>query len=144
MVAMALSCAPIWAQTASVTGRVIDASGGVVPGATITVVNQATALETRATCNAEGYYTVSLLPPGGYRLVVDKSGFKPIRERDLQLVVGQVARLDYVLAVGSVNEAIEVNARAILLDSETSSLGAVIGSKQVTELLGSESEVSAF
>ena len=54
MFAMALACAPIWAQTASVTGRVTDATGGVVPGATITVVNQATALETRATCNAEG------------------------------------------------------------------------------------------
>ncbi|MCX6609115.1 MAG: carboxypeptidase regulatory-like domain-containing protein [Acidobacteria bacterium] len=134
MIVVALVCAPIWAQTASVTGRVTDASGGVVPGATVTVVNQATALETRAICNAEGYYTVSLLPPGAYRLAVEKAGFKPIRERDLQLAVGQVARLDYVLAVGSVNEAIEVNARAILLDSETSSLGAVIGSKQVTEL----------
>jgi len=134
MIAVALVCAPLWAQTASVTGRVTDPSGGVVPGATVALVNQATALETRATCNAEGYYTVSLLPPGAYRLVVEKPGFKPIRERDLQLAVGQVARLDYVLAVGSVNEAIEVNARAILLDSETSSLGAVIGSKQVTEL----------
>ena len=61
-------------------------------------------------------------------MVVDKAGFKPIRERELQLAVGQVARLDYVLAVGSVNEAIEVNARAILLDSETSSLGAVMPS----------------
>ncbi len=134
MIAVALVCAPMWAQTASMTGRVTDASGGVVPGAAVTVVNQATALETRSICNAEGYYTVSLLPPGAYRLAVEKSGFKPIRERDLQLAVGQVARLDYVLAVGSVNEAIEVNARAILLDSETSSLGAVIGSKQVTEL----------
>ncbi len=134
MIAMALVCAPIWAQTASVTGRVTDPSGGVVPGASVTLVNQATALETRAVCNAEGYYTVSLLPPGAYRLAVEKLGFKPIRERDLQLAVGQVARLDYVLQVGSVNEAIEVNARAILLDSETSSLGAVIGSKQVTEL----------
>lgn len=122
------------AQTASVTGRVTDPSGAVIPGVTVVLTNEGTAIENRTETNEEGYYRLPSVQPGSYRLSIEKAGFKPIRESGLQLIVGQVARLDYTLQVGAVTESVEVNARAVLLDSETSSLGQVIGGRQVTEL----------
>lgn len=122
------------AQTASVTGRVTDPSGATIPGVTVVLTNEGTSVESRTETNEEGYYRVPSVQPGSYRLAVEKAGFKPIRESGLQLIVGQVARLDYTLQVGALTESVEVSARAVLLDSETSSLGQVIGGKQVTEL----------
>ena len=57
------------AQTARITGRITDATGAVVPGTSITVINAGTAAERRVDANEDGYYTVPLLPPGEYRLV---------------------------------------------------------------------------
>ena len=67
-------------------------------------------------------------------MTVEMQGFKSVKESGIVLAVGQVARLDYALEVGAVADSVEVSARAVLLDSETSSLGQVVGSRQVTEL----------
>ncbi len=122
------------AQTAAVTGRVTDPSGAVIPGVAVVLVNEGTSVENRTETNEEGYYRLPSIQPGAYRLTIEKTGFKPVRETGLQLIVGQVARLDYALQVGAMTESVEVSARAVLLDSETSSLGQVIGGRQVTEL----------
>lgn len=132
--AVALPVATSFAQTASLTGRVTDPSGALIPEATVTATNEATSVATRTVANGEGYFTLPALTPGTYTVTVEREGFKTQRERGLQLIVGQAGRLDFVLQVGSLTETVEVSARAVLLDSESSSLGAVIGSKQVTEL----------
>ena len=125
---------PLSAQTASVTGRVTDASGGIVPNVPVLMINEGTNVEYRGQTNTEGYYQIPSIPPGKFRVAIEKEGFKSVRESGIELIVGQVARLDYVLQVGAVAESIEVSGRAVLLDSETSSLGQVIGGRQVTEL----------
>ncbi len=122
------------AQTASVTGRITDNSGAIVPSVVIVLTNEGTGIDSRTDSNSEGYFRIPSLTPGKYRVRVEKSGFKPIVESGLELIVGQVARLDYALQIGAMAESVEVSARAVLLDSETSSLGQVIGGKQVTEL----------
>src|SRR6202007_2318971 len=63
-----------------------------------------------------------------------KTGFKPFREMKLELAVQQAARLDLVLEVGAVTETIDVNAQAVLLDSESSTVGQVVENRQVVEL----------
>src|SRR6516164_6230518 len=125
---------PLYSQTASVTGRVTDPSGAVIPDVPVIMVNESTNAEYRGLTNAEGYYQIPSLPPGKFRASVEKEGFKAVRELGIELAVGQVARLDYAMQVGAVAESLEVNARAVLLDSESSSLGQVVGSRQVTEL----------
>lgn len=122
------------AQTASVTGRVTDPSGGVIPTANVLLVNTATSVEYKGLTNNEGYFLVPTLPPGDYRITIDKTGFKSVRQTGIKLDVGQVARIDYVLQVGAVSESVEVSAQVLLLDSETSSLGQVVSGRQVTEL----------
>src|SRR5262245_22015904 len=64
------SCAAAFGQTAEITGRVLDPSGSVVPGAEITVSSVATAADRVVTTNSSGYYTVPLLLPGEYRVSV--------------------------------------------------------------------------
>ncbi|MBI4889198.1 MAG: TonB-dependent receptor [Acidobacteria bacterium] len=128
------ACLALNGQTASVAGRVADSSGAVIPAVSVVITNEGTGIETPATTNEEGYFRISSLAPGKYKVALDKQGFKPVRESGLELIVGQVARLDYTLQVGAMTESVEVSARAVLLDSETSSLGQVIGGQQVTEL----------
>ena len=126
--------AALYAQTASLTGRVTDPSGAIVPAASVRLVNAGTSTEFKSVTNGEGYFLIPALPPGEYRVQVEKSGFKSVKQSGIKLDVGQVARIDYTMQVGAVSESIEVSAQAVLLDSETSSLGQVIGGKQVTEL----------
>ncbi|MBI3210315.1 MAG: TonB-dependent receptor [Candidatus Solibacter usitatus] len=123
-----------FAQSASITGRVTDATGASVPAARITVKALATNIETTADSNEQGLYSFPVLSPGRYDVTVTKSGFQTLREQGLALAVQQVARLDLALQVGQVSDRIEVQAQSIVLESETSTVGQVIQSKQITEL----------
>src|SRR5580692_7229383 len=130
----ALFAAIASAQTASITGRITDPGGAVVPDATITAKSDESGASSGTHSNAEGYYTITALPPGKYSVNITKTGFAPINETGLQLDVQQVARLDVTLQLGAVASTVEVSGSATLLDSETSTVGQVIASKQITEL----------
>ena len=123
-----------YAQVASLTGRVTDATGAVMPGAQVTAKSTGTGISTTTETTADGYYTLPALQPGVYEVSVTRQGFKPVKQTGLELTVQQVARLDITLQVGQVSESIEVKAQAALLDSESSTVGQVIGNKQVTEI----------
>ncbi len=129
-----VSCASALAQTASLTGRVSDPTGAVVPDAAISVESAATGTRTQVRTNSEGFYTVPQLNPGAYTVVVTKKGFIVLRQTDLVLQVQQVARLDLTLRLSAVSETVEVSSQALLLDSESSTVGQVVGEKQVREL----------
>jgi Carboxypeptidase regulatory-like domain len=131
---MLTAATTLFAQTASVTGRITDPTGAVVPQASITATAEGSGVSTNVQTNDQGYYNFPSLQPGVYNLTVTKTGFKPVRQTKLQLEVQQVARLDLVLEVGAVTETVDVNAQALLLDSESSTVGQVVGSKQVAEL----------
>lgn len=124
----------VMAQTASLTGRVTDPSGAVVPAAKITVRAAGTGVTTTVASNDDGYYLAPSLLPGKYDVEIAKDGFVTTRQTGLELAVQQAARLDVVLKVGAVSERIEVSAQALVLESESTTLGQVINNKQVTEL----------
>ena len=121
-------------QVATLTGRITDPSGAVVPEAVVVARSLETGVSTSTETTSEGYYTLPALPPGRYEVGISKPGFVPVRQTGLELTVQQVARLDVVLKVGAVTETIEVRAQTPLLDSESSAVGQVIGNRQVTEL----------
>ena len=124
----------LFAQNASVTGRVTDASGAVVPAAKVTARNPASGAAFSAESSTEGYYSLPSVPPGRYDLEIAKTGFVSIKQTGLDLAVQQAARLDVVLKVGAVTETVEVNAQALVLESENATLGQVVSNKQITEL----------
>lgn len=123
-----------FAQVATLTGRITDPSGAVVPQAAVTARSIDTGVPTSTETTGEGYYTLPALLPGRYEVTITKSGFVPVKQTGLELTVQQIARLDVTLKVGAVAETIEVQAQAALLDSESSTVGMVIGNRQVTEL----------
>src|SRR5262245_5026318 len=108
--------------TAQITGVVSDPTGAVVPGAQMTIVNTGTGVKRNSVSNDSGNYTVPLLDPGNYELTTTKDGFRPISRSGITLHVGQVARIDLVMELGSVSEAVQITGEAPLVESETSSL----------------------
>ena len=126
---------PVFAQVdrATLTGTIKDAGGAVVPGATVTVTSLATnAAVTQQTTDAGSYLVVNLIP-GQYRVDVELTGFRKVSQT-IVLEVGQRARVDATLAVGSVSESVSVQGASPLLNRNDATLGAVIPQMQVSNL----------
>ncbi|HEX8352597.1 MAG TPA: TonB-dependent receptor [Pyrinomonadaceae bacterium] len=128
---------PAAAQThrGSVLGTVSDPNGAAVADAEVRLVNTGTN-ETRSTrSSGEGQYALSSLPPGAYRLEVEKAGFARFAHADIVLRVNQEQRLDARLGVGLVtDDPSEVLSSAGELKQDSASLGAVIENRQVEGL----------
>lgn len=123
-----------FAQTGQITGLITDPSGAGVPDARITATNVNTGIEKSVTTNEQGYYTIPLLNPGSYQLMVRRQGFKQIMRQGIHLEVAQTARIDFGLQVGDVVESVSVRAEAPLLRTESASVGQVIGNKKILDL----------
>ena len=119
--------------TGQLTGSVSDASQAAVPGAEVTATGIGTGLERKTTTNQQGDYTLPFLPPGEYRVRVQKEGFRQV-SRDVRLEVNQVARVDFALEVGEVTETVQVTGAAPLIESDTSAIGQVIEGKAIEDL----------
>lgn len=133
----ALLCLPSLAQNdrASITGRVTDPSGASVVGASVKVTNINTGATFEATTNDDGRFVVpSVLQVGLYRVEASKSGFKTAVGDNIELRIGDVREVNLALQVGAASEQVTVTSEAPLLNTETSSNGAVIVGRQVTEL----------
>ena len=112
------------AQTfGTVTGEVTDATAAVVPGATVTIRNLDTNATRTVVTNADGLYSVPLLPPGIYDVRVEKEGFRGAARSAIELQVQQTARVDFTLAVGQVSETLDVAGQAALLNTEDATVG---------------------
>jgi hypothetical protein len=131
---LVLSATALIAQTAQITGRVVDSSQALIVGASIEVTNIDTGIQRKTVSNSEGLYTLPLLPPGRYSIRVGAEGFRAEVRQGLTLVVDQTARLDFVLSPGSVVESISVTATAPLVDSSSATVGTVIENQRVSEL----------
>ena len=121
------------AQTSGIQGVVSDPSLAIVPGAEVTVTNLATKTVRTAISNDRGFYSVSLLPAGTFRINCSLSGFTTM-ETEIGLQVGQVSRVDFQLEVGQVAQVVEVTAEAAQLQSKTTDVGQVIDERRVREL----------
>ena len=125
-----------WSQsfTGRIVGTVTDASGAVVGGAEVKATNAATTLAFAAATNEAGNYALSELPRGTYQVEVSHTGFKHFVRRGIQISVGQQARVDVQLELGSVSESVEVVADASLLETVDSVLGKVVDNRRILEL----------
>ena len=124
------------AQTprATITGRVVDPTAAVIPGATVVATEQATGVEYRTATSDTGNYVLQQLPVGRYDVSVDATGFRRYLQKDIQINVAQTLTLNVTLEVGQTSEAIEVKATAAAVESSTSDLGTVISQDRVMDL----------
>ncbi len=118
----------------SITGRVTDPQGGLVPNATIVVTNTETNTLSRTVTNQTGYFEVNLLNPGSYSITAEAPGFKKTVRTGLVLNVAGRLDIDMQMQVGQVAETVEVTGVAPLLETTTASSGRVIDNKEVLQL----------
>jgi len=122
------------ADTGTITGRVVDASGGSVPTVKVSIVQTDTNFHFESVTNTDGIYRVQSLPPGPYSVTFEAQGFKRLVRQDLTLRVGDVLPVDATMQVGTVSESVEVKAQGTLLETETSSTGTVTEGEQLYKL----------
>ena len=112
--------------TSTLTGRVTDTTGAVVPKVRITVVQTATNFTQTSVTNDEGLYRVLSLQPGLYRVTFESQGFKKSVRDGVELRTGDTLAVDMSMQVGNVTESIEVQGAGQLLETETSATGTVV------------------
>jgi hypothetical protein len=129
---LALSVAA-FAQEAVLTGAVTDATGGVLPGVTVTALHAASGNRFIAVTDERGIYRIPARV-GQYILRAELDGFQATERSGIDLLVGQTATIALQLSVGGVTDAVTVTGEAPLIDVTTSTLGGNIDPKQVQEL----------
>ncbi len=137
LLALALAApGAVHAQTgaASITGVVSDSTGATAPGVTVTATNQASNVEYSATSNQAGVYTITSVTVGTYVVKATLTGFKTATTRPIQIEAKQVARVDFALEVGNLEDAVEITAQAPVLQTETTTVGEVISGTTVESL----------
>jgi hypothetical protein len=135
----ALLLALVTHATAQVTsgtilGVVTDASGGVLPGATVAATNADTGLVHSVTTDASGTYALASLPIGRYQLRIEIQGFKTKLVGPLTLVVDQRLRADVVLELGSLTETVEIRGQATLLQTDQPDMNQIVQEQEIKAL----------
>src|SRR5260221_3708390 len=112
--------------TATITGTVIDSSGAVVSGATVTAKDTERGTVFTEQTNVDGYYTILRLPVGTYDLKVEAKGFSTALHSAITVVLNQTARIDFQLKVGNVSQIVEVTGEAPLLQADSAVVSTII------------------
>ncbi len=130
-----LTGAAAWAQaTAQFSGTVRDQSGGVLPGVTVTVTQTDTGLTRTIVTDENGAYVLPNLPTGPYRLEVSLQGFRTYVQTGLVLQVAASPTINAVLAVGSLEETVSVEAATPLVDVRSAGISEVVENERIVEL----------
>jgi hypothetical protein len=131
-----LTTSPVLAQTdtGAISGVVTDSTGAIVPNAAIIIVHTNTNVHENLTTNTSGFYSAPALHPGNYEVEVSKAGFQSQKRTGIDLRVQDRIEINFTLSLGSTSTAITVSTNAMVLESETSSLGQVVESKTMTDL----------
>jgi Carboxypeptidase regulatory-like domain/TonB dependent receptor len=127
---------PAFAQTAAgeLAGTVRDATGGILPGVMLTINHVGSGQERKLLSDSEGNYAVPSLPAGEYAIKAEIENFKTQIRSSVVLQVGRQTRVDLVLEVGNVNEAVMIEEFPALLQTANAEVGEVIDNQLITEL----------
>jgi hypothetical protein len=117
---------------ADARGTVTDATGGVLPGVTITILAPETNVSRQTVTDAAGRFLVAALPPGAYAITAELSGFAPER-RTATLTLGQQATVDVTLAV-AVRETVQVFDATPVLDTSRAAIASLVQQREIERL----------
>lgn len=135
VIILVFGCPPfLLGQSAQITGLVRDPTGASVPQASVMVKNLATGIVRRTLTNRDGNFTIPELNPGSYSVSAAKTGFSTVVRSPIKLDIAQIARVDFTLKVGHVTQNVTVSSVATLLQTQSASIGQVVGSSQVQKL----------
>src|SRR5436190_8455204 len=118
----------------TITGSVTDNSGAAVPGAKLILTNPATGFTQAAVTTTDGAYSFLYLASGKYNLTAEKEGFRKADFAEIQVQVNTTSRLDIRRQVGTLQEVVEVQGTAPLLQTDRSDLGRIVDNKAIQQL----------
>jgi hypothetical protein len=122
------------AVTGTLLGTVTDATGAVLPGATVTVTNTETGFSRTLTADASGEYAAPSIPTGTYSVAAELSGFKSVQMSNVRVGVDQRVRIDLKLEVGDMAESVTIEASTPLVQTSSSELGTTVEEEQIKTL----------
>lgn len=131
-----VSCPALYAQTSfgEVNGTVVEQTEAVVANGTVTLINQATNIETKRSINQNGFFTFVNVRPGPYVLKVEAQGFKTAQTPPFTVSVNETITRSITLEPGQITETIQVATEGQLIQSSSSELGTVITERVVEDL----------
>ena len=121
-------------DTATVLGTIRDKSGGVLAGAKVTLLSEATGYTESQQTNTNGNYEFLNVKIGTYDVTAEQTGFSSASAKDVLVNVNARQRVDLELTVGNLSQSIDVNGQAVLVESETSQRDQVVNTQQIVEL----------
>jgi len=123
------------AQTsATLTGRVLDASQAAIPGVTITARHVERAIERTTVTGSDGRFVLAGLPVGAFVVSAELTGFKPLRREAVALTVGDALTLDFELEVGGLTETVSVSAAPSPVNTRTGELSYLVDERAIEQL----------
>lgn len=132
-VLLVLGNAQIWAQDSQIQGVISDETKAVIPGAEVVVTHIRTGVQKKVVTDDVGFYSVPFLSEGRYKVECSMPGFTT-QETQVQIQVGQVARVDFQMKLGEVTEVVEVAAEGSILQAKPTDVGEVIEEKRILEM----------
>ncbi|MGC2644645.1 MAG: carboxypeptidase-like regulatory domain-containing protein, partial [Candidatus Sulfotelmatobacter sp.] len=121
-------------QLASVSGIITDPSGALVPGVSVTIVNQGTGLKRSGLTDTAGEYRFAGLPTGNYSLRLEKTGFQSQVREGVELTSAAEVLINSRLVIGNVREQTTVSANVAAIDNMTSTINGLLPEKSRTQL----------
>jgi hypothetical protein len=121
------------ALSGTVVGTVADPTGAAIPAATVTIVNDGTHLTRNTLTNAEGQFRADDFPTGSLTITVEHSGFEKLVRSGLDLPAAGTITVDLRLAVGNVQQTVEVTAQASLVQSQEAAVSSLVTNQQILE-----------
>ncbi len=132
-----MSSGPVYGQgltTANLAGTATDTTGGVLPGVAITLTHTETGLVRTTITGDEGRYLATALALGTYEVAAELPGFQTLVQSDIRLTLGAQVVLDFVLSPGNITERVTVVGEAALVETTSSSVGALVDEKKMRDL----------
>src|SRR6202030_2749403 len=121
--------------TGAISGVVVDTTGASIADAEVQITDSRTeTLARKITAGADGSFTVTLLPPGTYYLLVNKSGFSQSRADNIEVRVTETTRVSIALKPGEVSERVEISAQVTDVETSNATTGESIGTATIREL----------
>jgi hypothetical protein len=118
----------------SISGRVTDPGNAVIADAKVVAINGGTNVRYDGATNDSGEYYLTILPPGRYRIEIEKAGFQKLIKPGVELHVSDVTRLNFSLQVGPLDQSMTVEGGAPLVETTSGEIGELINSKQIEDL----------
>ena len=136
VLALVLAATPAAAQvdTGSIRGTVKDQSGGVLPGATVTITHEGQGFALTGVTREDGTYVFTPIRTGSYTVRVEFPGFRKSEQRSISVSIQQQAEIDFTLETGNLTEDVVVTAQAPLLETGNGTVGQTLGSDTIENL----------